>query len=211
MREPQVFEPVAKHLHQLACEAFYRCRGTDDTEEQHDAIAAVVLSTAALEGFINELGAYGSWHTEQLQPVGDLLLDAERKRTSIKRKYLKAANALDRPFNRERQPYKDFNILVDLRNLLAHPKQLTKVGKDWSFQTPETVCQALQRSGANDNPLQPWYAQICSRPIAKWACNTTSEMVKAILERLPPGGSKDVFVMIFCQHRGEDIFRPVTD
>jgi len=215
--ETNVFEPISRHLYQLACEAYLRCLQSEaqkaEMEIQPDAVTSVILSVAALEGFINELTEYSRWQNPEWGKWGSILDEAEQIHSPIKLKYLLTAYGLGKSFDKGAPPYQDFELLIDLRNALVHPKQETRL-KDNTFKTSKRMQKVLERvlGGAIYNTRfqhhQPGYNEICSTPIAKWACNTASKMIHAILERLPDGGTKEVFEVMFCRWPdGRDCFQ----
>ena len=204
--ERTVFEPVSCHLYQLACAAYHRCTEADFSVPQQDAVTAVVLSVAALEGFINELAHYGCSRRLEWRSLGDILNEAEA--VDIRRKYLLVGHIVDQPFDKGSQPYQDFALLVKLRNTLIHPKQVGDfVGEDL-FKIPSPVPSVLQRAAGRKASQAPWYAQICITAVAEWACYTASKMIHAVLEKLPARGG-DAFEMVYCKlPDGRDCFDP---
>lgn len=207
----KVFEPVSCYLYQLACEAYDRCSQVEEGKGiiQQDAVTAIILSVATAEGFINELIAYSNW----CNPVwkSSILGEVEGKKGQLQLKYLLVAHVLGQPFCKGSPPYQDFDPLVKLRNELMHPKQLGGVGDDESFKVPsvvKTVIDRVYHKGIISSAT--WYGQICTTAVAMWACNTTSEMICAIVEMLPDGEDKDVFEMMFCKWPdGQDCFRSI--
>jgi hypothetical protein len=199
--QQKVFEPMSCHLYKLACGAYSRCSKSNGGMAQPDAITAIILSVATLEGFINELTEYSDWHNPELDSLGDILSEAEEMHAQTKLKYLLAAHTIGEPFKKGALPYQDFDLLISLRHKLVHPKQLK----------PKIVRQVLARAGGGAVvDSAPWYGLICTTAVAKWACNTTSEMIQAILDRLPTGGNKETFEMMFCKWPdGQDCFQPV--
>lgn len=174
---------------------------------QPDAVTAIILSVATLEGFINELTAYSCWYNPDWKSWGTRLYEAEERRVSVACKYFRASCAIGRSFDKGALPYQDFSKLVELRHALVHPK---------TFMEAKIVEQVLERImgraafNSRYQHNQPGYSEICSTAVAKWACNTTSEMIRAILDKLPTGGNREPFEMMFCKWPDEqDCFQPV--
>lgn len=183
---------------------------------QPGAVTAVILSVATLEGFINELTEYSHWHNPDWEAWGTILHESEQRHVSIKPKYLLAAYVTGQPFDKGALPYQDFSKLVKLRNALVHPRQLSHLGEDGLIKPSEIVEQVLVRiiGGAAFNSRYqhspPGYNEICWTAVAKWACNTASEMIHAILDKLSAGGTKEAFEIMFCKWPdGQDCFQPV--
>jgi hypothetical protein len=182
---------------------------------QPDAVAAVILAVATLEGFINELTEYSRWDRNEWGAWGEILYEAEKANTSTRLKYLLAAFCTGQPFDKGAQPCQDFDLLIGLRDVLVHPHQLTRI-EDGSFKTTKVMKSVLRRvvgGAAFDLRYRhhdPGYNEICSTDVAEWACKTASAMIHALRERLPDGGTKQAFEMIFCTQRdGPDWFQPV--
>lgn len=174
---------------------------------QPDAVTAVILSVAALEGFINEFAEYGHWHNPDWETWGKMLAEAEQQHKSIRRKYILMANALGQPFDKKSQAYKDFDLLINLRNGLVHPRNF--IESDVANQVLKHLMgEKAFNSKYQHNP--PGYGEICSTAVAEWACNTASSMIHAVLDRLPAGGNKEAFETLFCRWPGgQDCFQPV--
>jgi len=177
------------------------------TMTQPDAVTAVILSVATLEGFINGLTEYSRWHNPDWEAWGNILYEAERQHASVRLKYLLAAYSTGQTFDRGAQPYQDFELLIGLRDALVHPKNL--IGANVVKQVLMRVMgEAAFNSKYQHIPLG--YGEICSTSVAKWACNTTSEMIHAVLDKLPAGRNKEAFEMMFCKWLdGQDCFQPV--
>jgi len=174
---------------------------------QPDAVTAVILSVTTLEGFINELTEYSRWHNPEWEQWGRILYEAEQIHASPKFKYLLVAYCLGQPFDTGARHYQNFSKLVKLRDALIHPK---------AFIEAKIVEQVLERimgraafnSRYQHNP--PGYNDICSTAVAKWACNTTSEMINAVLNKLPEEGTREAFKIMFCKWTdGQGCFQPV--
>ena len=182
---------------------------------QPDAVTAVILSAATLEGFINGLGEYGHWRDSDRASWGTALYEAKEKRRSVACKYFLISRAVGQPFVKGAQPYKDFRLLIKLRNTLVHPKQLSYPDEN-GVTKPSTVVEVLERitgRAALDSKHRhspPGYNEICSTAVAKWACNTTSEMIHAVLDMLPDGTAKEAFEIMFCKMPdGRGCFPPI--
>jgi hypothetical protein len=100
-----------------------------------DAIAAIILSAAASEGFINELSElciprFSDSHSPaQVPQFAQKIQELEQDRSSSLCKYLAAAPILSgTQFNKGENPYQDFALLFDVRNAIMHIKAFDQSG-----------------------------------------------------------------------------------
>jgi hypothetical protein len=101
-----------------------------------DPVVAVVMAAGAVEGFINEFAErVDAWApvghlkpefrvADRIADCGRELLRLEDQRVDIETKLLVAAKALGggEILQRGRQPFQDFHVLLQLRNLIMHIK-----------------------------------------------------------------------------------------
>ena len=124
------------HLWGLACEARDRAIETASKDREAvapDATVALILSAAAVEGFINELPEQCHPNPnkiiitnvpETLRRLYSSIEEVERSRGSSQLKYLVASLVLSGTmYRKDSSPFQDFNTLLELRNLILHLKQ----------------------------------------------------------------------------------------
>ncbi|HET9777783.1 MAG TPA: hypothetical protein VFP81_00725 [Propionibacteriaceae bacterium] len=102
---------------------------------------SIVMAAAATEAFINELDAFYDLTFAPLQPTevacAEALAEVERSRGSTELKYLVASLTLSgQMFDKARQPFQDFSILMTVRNSLMHPKPLDRFDDPGGVMVP---------------------------------------------------------------------------
>jgi hypothetical protein len=204
---------------ELACQARDRAKGvavTDPDKPTVDAVAALLLAAAAIEGFINEVvgdrdvraipmevartGGY-----ERHVEASRLVEMIERSRGSTELKYLLASQVLSgRMFDRGSGPFQDVAMLFDLRNMIMHLKyveQSVKIldGNRVSSEMPPKI-RALQARGlARRTAVGTWFQALQTYEIAAWACETARGIMRATIAMLPPGFHQKVFTAFMEQ------------
>ena len=185
--------------------------------DRHMAIPAIVFAAASLEAFINELGAFALL-TAEVYPDDldvrtahwiELFQALEANRASVESKFTAAKRLLTpEPFDKGRQPFQDFQLLFRLRNGLMHMRveehtiegdQITIIGSD--LLAPCRDKKLILGPGPPEG--LPWWGQIQTEPMARWACNTASAMVHEIRRDL-----LDLHLQQWFDHHFSDQFQP---
>ena len=182
------------HIFLIARRAHERSKN-DDSE----AMPAIVLSTVALECFVNETihrvsNGYGREPVEVYSKATDWLDFIESKRSST----LEKIEALHLAFkstkiNRGAQPYQNLMLLYQLRNELVHRKPEGFGNWDPSDHDreykPHKFVSALASEGVIDLPPPKappvWGQFVLKEKTAKWAFNTAVSGVHFIVNLLP--------------------------
>jgi len=191
---------TAGPIYALATRAYKRTKRAEDERStgQEDAIVAVIFSVAAMETFINEIGTLTSmWSGDptyfpheppQIRILADLLEEIEAARGSIKSKFSLARMVLSGgiPYEKHRQPFQDFDLLVSLRNQLIHFKELNEM--QWPEPNVPRIVERLRAKNIlaefpESIPQPILYFQ--TRAVARWACNTAAAIVQSILDVIP--------------------------
>ena len=197
-------------LRRIAVLAHDRIPSAPHDRAQHpgmDAIVAVVFSAASLEAFISELHGLARLHTHSNPPAVEafdrLLISAEEARGTIRLKYLLAAHTFrGLPFNRGAEPLQSFDLLFRVRNAIVHlaPHDIDLDGEGVAVSTShDWVIEQLRSRQilAEHNPAEyigtapNWLALLSTKALARWACNTASDMVLDVLESIPTSEFKD--------------------
>ncbi len=169
---------------------------------QREAIAAIVFSAMTLEAFINEIGdlatsemARGPDNPPSIATMGHVVGEVEEGRGTVQLKYQMAKLVLSgNTYDKGRQPYQDFRMLIDLRNALAHIKRLdifevSPAGIDPLTQPPKVIGQLRSRGLLADvsGVRQPvsWIEELESLVTARWACTAATEMIHSLIEAIP--------------------------
>lgn len=167
---------------------------------QEDAIAAVILAVASLEGFINDLVSLHSIFGEPLSlaTISEHWEDFEG--FTIQAKYLLLGLVLGRPFQKGAQPYQNFHLLIQLRNLLVHlkPGEILLEGDKYRWKRPGIFEKLVDKKLISADVLKlahhqatSWYLYISSVKVAAWACNTTVAVVRHVRDGLPQSSLKN--------------------
>jgi hypothetical protein len=186
-------------LFSLACEARDRAaefEAQSSANQPGQALVAVVMSAASAEAFINEaaltvmndLKRDHGLLPDAVKAFGAVLSEAVDANTELKIKYQLAATTLTgRPFRTGEPPFQDFANLVRLRNWLVHLKPVPpKVIADleqrgMTFPRETYTSEGGQEKKAEMSPV----SQVATSQVAKWACETASAMIVAVLEMFP--------------------------
>jgi hypothetical protein len=168
---------------------------------QTQALVAIVFACAALEGFINEIGALARSIAKPLPAEGNLgavLEEIENSHGSLGLKFDMARIVVTgESYGHGESPDQDFARLVTVRNLLVHLKEDERAAKadDTYSGEPRVLAQLRSANLVADLPAQVAGAAsvvvwLSTRAVARWACNSVSDMVYSMLDSLPPGELK---------------------
>lgn len=194
-------------LHSVATEAYSRVQKKMlgvQTLEKPDSLIAVVFSAFAIEAFINEVPEIARINTSQelwMPSLKKLGADwkQEKSFTLIRKKLNSIFDQLTgSQYDAGSPPFQNFETLVELRNAIAHTKPLESF--DWNSAnqiTPGSSHPILEKlpinilanlpqdaSSAQEFPL-PLPLRIGTQAAAKWACNTTVNLVDAVVKSIP--------------------------
>jgi hypothetical protein len=173
----------------------------DHPERQpSDALVAIILAAATAECFINELAELVrldfEGNSRQFLSAGKLeflkRFDLEEKgRGRILEKYCIAALTLSgKQLIKDKNPYQDFKLLVDVRNYIIHLRPRQRLVPDVGFPLPEAIL-GLEKRGLTFKPKwwrdYSWVDAISTVEMAEWSCQTARNMIIDIHNRLPPG------------------------
>ena len=178
------------------------------SEFSPDALAALVFSALWVEAFANELlHRFGTGRDDEMtEPLRRLRtmanaadLSARDARLDVKVQVI-AASLTGSPFDKGRQPYQDFQLLLRLRNDLVHHKPETVNEAEVEHegaplmvprQLHERV-KSLVARGIIDTPDPKVFYSLVSlleRPqVAQWAFETAARMIRALADALPREG-----------------------
>jgi hypothetical protein len=228
---PLIYTPSAS-LFDRAKAAFAKIQAKHVPDRQHgerDAIIAIVFSALALEAFINEVGDFAAYpnreNAEQdpqsVSMIGSMLGEIEESRGSMQQKFLMAKWIFSQQeYNRAGQPYLDFAILVQVRNALAHVKDLgifEYEGPMWlggptsEFNPPPKFIQQLETRGllgdatSGGGPVH-WTERLETLAMARWSCETASNMIRSLIDVMPNSPFANVWRYIYRSYF--DMARP---
>jgi hypothetical protein len=168
---------------------------------EQEAVVAVVFSALAIEGFLNQMVCLAS-HWEgpppipgEVQAFAHILNNLEKQRASIETKLQVAHYILThRELDRGSLPYQDFDLLMKLRNALAHsrPERFEHPLADDGTLHP--LVQQLVNRGVMEKPLggaPQLRAMICRYDVGRWAYNLGIEMMNFLIETVPESRFKE--------------------
>jgi hypothetical protein len=178
------------------------------SEFSPDALAAIVFSALWVEAFANELlhRFETARHDELTEPLRRLRtmanaadLSARDARLDVKVQVI-AASLTGSPFDRGRQPFQDFQLLLRLRNDLVHhrPETVDEVEVEHEGapliiprQLHERVKSLVSRGIIKTPDAKVFYSlvSLLERPqVAQWAFETAARMIRALADTLPSEG-----------------------
>ena len=178
-------------------------------EARRQCLASVIFAGMSAEAFPNELQqlAEDSKEPGSVMALGEVLGDAEDSGAQVKSKYQLAMLVLTgKTFDKGAQPFQDFALLVEVRNLVVHwkPKDAVRHKNTDGALTWETeIMKRLEQRGAikATGGLIPKFlaqgesaiirsnllAEISVQSMAAWACGATAGIVNAVLDAIPAG------------------------
>ncbi len=128
---------------------------------------------------------------EALCVLGEFLADAEKSRASLESKFALARWILSgQKLDRGAHPFRDFALLVRLRNELIHFRvndrflagvTSEEIHKNLLSRFKDKNLLAERQSG---NPMS-WTFLVRTKAIAEWSCRTAAHMIVDLCRRLP--------------------------
>jgi hypothetical protein len=201
------FMAIALTARDRAAEA----RRLDLSSTPPDALVSIVMAAAATEAFINELqGYYGLEEiSDSLQPTelacAEALAEVERSRGSTELKYLVASLTLSgQMFDKARQPFQDFSILMTVRNNLMHPKPLDRFDDSGRVMVPPRFMHDFeQRKMTYQRDAQTsvsWLNLLETEKVASWACQAAIEIIVSVINIAPANPLIETWGGFFSGH-----------
>ncbi|HCF28823.1 MAG TPA: hypothetical protein DEV81_16825 [Cyanobacteria bacterium UBA11049] len=185
------------HFYNIAKESYYKAQQGFTIHRQNDALVAIIFAALSLEAFINELGhlateAKASGHEEDFLNglINAIEESQESKKKSTLDKFMMASVALSNKFDKGKHPYQDFADLFKLRDCLVHlkPQDRLTIDEDsnW-FYSGRKLIDRLRSKGIfqEHTQIKSITLLVSTAKAAKWACDTVSAMVSAILDSIP--------------------------
>lgn len=208
MEKLQGFMVDSHHLYEIAKTGYFNAKQGFEIHRQKDALVSIVFSALALEAFINEilLLAKIEKQAESTEYCLDQLIDAieesDSNRKNTQEKFMLASQALDSGFTKGNQPYQDFADLFKLRDCLVHlqPEDRIEESENGEFKyLGRKLTERLRSKGIFQKytELKSITLSVSTAKAALWACNTASEMVNAILDKIPVSFSNNNEVINF--------------
>jgi hypothetical protein len=197
----------------LACDARDRAGDLATREPLRpagDAIAALLLAAAAIEGFINEVMDFPGIRvasTELAKQIGygryaqasRVIHVIEKNKGQTELKYMMVSQVLSgQMFDSGSAPLQDVTTLFDLRNMIMHLKRGSQTmklvdGKAIASEMPAKIRTLQTRGLARATPGLPWFLAIQTHEMASWACQAALNIMRATIAMLPPGYHQSIF------------------
>ncbi len=191
----------AGHLFFLAKQAYERTKGEKSDREpgKSDAIVSIIFSASSLEAFINELSDMASdMQNLQKTPIivqnfSFVMKELEESKVSVRLKFLLTKLIFTgETYDKGGSLFQDFSLLFKIRDSLVHLKpqdefKVTPNGDIVRIMTPK-ILEGLPKNTLakyNERVVADWIGSISTQAVARWACNTTTNMVHSILSILP--------------------------
>lgn len=202
MQPIQGFIVDSYHLYEIAKNGYLKASQGYEIHRQNDALVSIIFSALALEAFINEMlslaeDAKKAGETEAfLDDFIDAIDESVSKKKSTQHKFLLASEALNSPFKKGENPYQNFADLFRLRDCLVHLKPEDRIEEGENGEVKylgRKLTESLRSKGIFQNctQLKSITLLVSTAKAAQWACNTASEMVNAILDKIPTSFSNN--------------------
>jgi hypothetical protein len=199
MQKIQGFLVDSYHFYQIAKDGYYKASKGFEIHRQDDALVSIIFSALALEAFINEIpalakcekqdGSTDAFLDKLIDDIEELDSNGKKKYKKTEDKFMLASQALNSPLEKGKPPYQDFAYLFKLRDCLVHlkPEDIIEEQEDGEIKyfgrdlTKYFTSKGISLNTSVDSII----LKVSTAKAAFWACNTASEMVNAILDKLP--------------------------
>ena len=196
MQKAQGFVVDSYHFYEIAVDGHLKSKQGFEIHRQNDALVSIVFSALALEAFINELlslakDAKQAGSTEAfLDNLINSIDESDSNKKSTCEKFMLASEALGNGFKKGENPYQDFADLFRLRDCLVHLKQEDRIETEDNGEVKYLGRMLTERLRSKDifqqyTQLKSITLLVSTAKAAFWACVTTSNMVNAILDKIP--------------------------
>lgn len=180
------------------------------TQAQRECLASVIFAAMSAEAFPNELQQLSldisdkAREPESVRALGQILSDAEDSRLQLKAKYQLIMLILSGAvLDKGAQPFQDFALLVDVRNLIVHWKPEEAVlrrNADGVLAWETKIMSQLEQRGAitksdlipsfvpTDQPVEirsDLLSEMSVQSMGIWACSAVAGIVNTVLDAIP--------------------------
>lgn len=179
----------------IAKESLFRCKTIFESaeidktaKEQSEILSIFILVSAALEAFINE---FCSDKINEIAEINEnksqkLILEYIYEHAEIREKWFLIPYLLwGKSYDKSVKPWQDFDALISIRNDIMHYKgEYHEIGYTPKYLSQ--VQQLLTKHSDNTHTRLPvndlhYTERICNMNMAKWAFNTSIEMINKLL------------------------------
>jgi hypothetical protein len=175
-----------------------------------DAQITIILSALAVESFLNELANLNKYSPQEelsipLQLAASVLSELEENNAQIKLKVMMSHYALTgNMIDKGAQPYQDFELLVNLRNALVHPKPIITDGELHKF-VKQLVSRKVIKSPQNEQ-METWRKSVLQPSVARWAYSTATSIILDLIDKIPGTLEKAFFGIIEMSITGAEAY-----
>jgi hypothetical protein len=196
MQKAQGFIVDSYHFYKIAIDGYLKSKQGYEIHRQNDALVSIVFSALALEAFINEVlslakDAKQDGFTEAfLDNLIESIDESNSNKKSTREKFMLASEALGSGFKKGENPYQDFADLFRLRDCLVHLKPEDRIETEDNGEIKYLGRKLTERLRSKDifqqyTRLESITLLVSTAKAAFWACMTASNMVNAILDKIP--------------------------
>jgi hypothetical protein len=193
---------------------------------QPQALASIIFAALSVEAFINEIVLQAEAGTSRrpnstLRTFADVLGEMEQSRAPITSKIMMGKFILSgESFDKGKNPFQDFALLVKLRNEIVHQKAFEEFSPNEqgnyamqrrSILEPFKNRGVLARTTAeerNEEILTNWLDDISTRAMAVWACSAAHGILNSMLDAAVAADSGSLARGLEFAYR--DAFKPVA-
>lgn len=129
--------------------------------------------------------------TPEIVKAADAIIDLEYARDSTLEKYVAAAKALGKPFDKGNMAFQAFDQLFSLRSAIIHIRP-RRPDVRHSGENVTDILANRKIAISRDTWSGSWFDRLQTPEVASWACKTAQSMMFEILE-LVPHGPMDAF------------------
>lgn len=174
-------------LFRIAIQAYERVEANKNG--QSDAIISILMSAAALEAYINELGELALMIStaeelteSNIKQLANVLSELENTNESTRLKIQFAKYILTgQLYDKGKLPYQDLDLLFKLRNSILHLKPSNDLKKDNIIKSLESK-KVLDIK--NDGVIMSWLSKISTKAVARWSINAVINIAEDIKQSI---------------------------
>lgn len=142
-------------------------------------LPSFVLTVAIWESYLNHC-FFSPWAktliSEEAYEKGQAVVEEMEKLTVQGKAFTVPLLILGKTFDKGKQPFQDFHLLVRIRNHITHNPSQT---------TPDKMVATLRERGLlmplQHTDIAVWTEELCSLEVIRWCMNTLSAMSKTLI------------------------------
>jgi len=184
----------------------------DTAESPEQAIVSLIFSFNCLEAFINEtIGSSelfcGGRRTPQEKVLFEKMILLQQEKSSTLDKYKKSKRLFtNNHWNKAESPYKEFEVLRNLRNSIIHRPPEVILGEltigegqyiySSKYERPDEALNHLADEGVigSIQGKESWLDLIMTTQFAEWCCQVAMDIISNFLDSLHEGKFKKLML-----------------